>query len=124
MIPKSGYRFSEKIMLQHRLERDDDSKKSHPALDEKVLNQRQELAGLLEVRVVSRLPDDSELGLRNHPAECLAVVGGNDAVVLTPHEQRRNPHAMQPPRELGIVQTGVPAKARKGFVVAGDDGEL
>jgi hypothetical protein len=32
MIPKSGYRFSEKIMLQQRLERDDDSKKSHPDL--------------------------------------------------------------------------------------------
>src|SRR5712692_6562154 len=26
------YRFSEKIMLQDRLERDDDSEKSHPAL--------------------------------------------------------------------------------------------
>src|SRR5215207_7249956 len=32
MIPKSGYRFSEKIMLYHKLERDDDSKKSHLAL--------------------------------------------------------------------------------------------
>src|SRR5215211_433463 len=32
MIPKSGYRFSEKIMLHHKLERDDDSKKSHLAL--------------------------------------------------------------------------------------------
>jgi hypothetical protein len=33
MIPKSGYRFSEKIMLQlKRLERDDESKRSHPAL--------------------------------------------------------------------------------------------
>src|SRR5215475_2303283 len=31
MIRKSGYRFSEKIMLQQKLERDDDSKKSHPA---------------------------------------------------------------------------------------------
>jgi len=27
MIPKSGYRFSEKIMLNNNLERDDDSKK-------------------------------------------------------------------------------------------------
>jgi hypothetical protein len=33
MIRKSGYRFSEKIMLKQRIERDDDSKKSHPALD-------------------------------------------------------------------------------------------
>jgi hypothetical protein len=32
MIPKSGYRFSEKIMLHEELERDDDSKKSHHAL--------------------------------------------------------------------------------------------
>jgi len=32
MIPKSGYRFSEKIMLQQKIERDDDSRKSHPAL--------------------------------------------------------------------------------------------
>jgi DNA-binding winged helix-turn-helix (wHTH) protein len=32
MIPKSGYRFSEKIMLQNEVERDDDSKKSHRAL--------------------------------------------------------------------------------------------
>src|SRR5262245_1460759 len=29
---RGGYRFSEKIMLQNELERDDDSKKSHPAL--------------------------------------------------------------------------------------------
>jgi branched-chain amino acid transport system ATP-binding protein len=32
MIPKSVQRFSEKIMLHQKLERDDDSKKRHPAL--------------------------------------------------------------------------------------------
>jgi hypothetical protein len=32
MIPKSVQRFSEKIMLKQKLERDDDSTKSHPAL--------------------------------------------------------------------------------------------
>src|SRR5436190_23008924 len=32
MMPKSGHRYSEKIMLPNRLERDDDSKKSHHAL--------------------------------------------------------------------------------------------
>jgi hypothetical protein len=32
MIPKSGNRFSEKIMPNKKLERDDDSTKSHPAL--------------------------------------------------------------------------------------------
>src|SRR6266403_4813664 len=32
MIRKSGYRFSEKIMLKQKIERDDDSKKCHPAL--------------------------------------------------------------------------------------------
>src|SRR5215207_1959615 len=32
MIPKSGYRFSEKIMLNNNVERDDDSKKSQHAL--------------------------------------------------------------------------------------------
>jgi len=32
MIRKSGYRFSEKIMLKQKIERDDDSKKSHHAL--------------------------------------------------------------------------------------------
>ena len=32
MIRKSGYRFSEKIMLKQEIERDDVSKKSHPAL--------------------------------------------------------------------------------------------
>ena len=32
MIRKSGYRFFEKIMLKQKIERDDDSKKSHPAL--------------------------------------------------------------------------------------------
>jgi hypothetical protein len=31
MIPKSGNRFSEKIMLKQKVERDDDSKKNHPA---------------------------------------------------------------------------------------------
>ena len=30
MIPKSGYLFSEKIMLEQEIERDDDSKKNHP----------------------------------------------------------------------------------------------
>jgi hypothetical protein len=32
MIRKSGYRFSEKIMLKKKIERDRDSKKSHPSL--------------------------------------------------------------------------------------------
>src|ERR1700752_1937991 len=32
MIPKSENRFSEEIMLKQRIKRDDDSKKSHPAL--------------------------------------------------------------------------------------------
>ena len=32
MIRKSGYRFSEKIMLKQKIERDDDSKKSHSVL--------------------------------------------------------------------------------------------
>jgi len=32
MIRKSGYRFSEKIISNKKIERDDDSKKSHPAL--------------------------------------------------------------------------------------------
>jgi hypothetical protein len=35
MIPKSGYRFSQKIMLNKAVERDDDSKKNHPALETK-----------------------------------------------------------------------------------------
>ena len=35
MIRKNGYRFSEKIMLKQKtIERDDDSKKSHPVLAE------------------------------------------------------------------------------------------
>jgi hypothetical protein len=37
MIPKSGSRFSEKIMLKKELEGDDDSKKGHPALVRVVL---------------------------------------------------------------------------------------
>jgi hypothetical protein len=32
MIRKSGYRFSEKIMLNQEIERDEVSKKTHPAL--------------------------------------------------------------------------------------------
>jgi len=32
MISKSGYRFSERSCSNNKLERDDDSKKSHPAL--------------------------------------------------------------------------------------------
>jgi hypothetical protein len=31
MIPKSGYRFSDRIMLKYQFERDDDSKRSHSA---------------------------------------------------------------------------------------------
>jgi hypothetical protein len=34
MIRKSGYRFSEKICSNKKIERDDDSKKSHPGLVE------------------------------------------------------------------------------------------
>jgi hypothetical protein len=49
MIRKSGYRFSEKIVLKQKLERDDDSKKSHPALG------RGEIVGKDEVR--RRSPD-------------------------------------------------------------------
>jgi hypothetical protein len=30
MMPKSGIRFSENIMLQYNLERDEESKKNHP----------------------------------------------------------------------------------------------
>jgi hypothetical protein len=37
MIRKSGNRFSEKIMLKNKLELDDDSKISHPALADAVL---------------------------------------------------------------------------------------
>jgi hypothetical protein len=33
MIPKSGSRFSEKIMLNQKPDQDDDSKKRHPGLD-------------------------------------------------------------------------------------------
>ena len=33
MIRKSGNRFSEKLMLKQKIERDDDSTKSHPALE-------------------------------------------------------------------------------------------
>jgi hypothetical protein len=32
MIRKSGSRFSDKIMLKQKIERDEDSKKNHPAL--------------------------------------------------------------------------------------------
>ncbi len=31
--PTRGYRFSEKIMLNQNIERDDDSKKSHHAIE-------------------------------------------------------------------------------------------
>jgi hypothetical protein len=31
--PMGGYRFSENIMLNKKIERDDDTKKSHPALE-------------------------------------------------------------------------------------------
>jgi hypothetical protein len=33
MIPKSGHRSSEKIMLNNKIEQDDDSKKSHRVVD-------------------------------------------------------------------------------------------
>jgi len=41
MIPKSGYRFSEKDHAPpKKLERDDDSKKSHPALGRPMAGRR------------------------------------------------------------------------------------
>jgi hypothetical protein len=36
--PMGGYRFSEKIMLKQKLERDDDSKKNHRALAHRVMS--------------------------------------------------------------------------------------
>jgi len=39
MIRKSGYRFSEKIMLNEEKEQDEVSKKTHPALDFKKMLQ-------------------------------------------------------------------------------------
>src|SRR4029077_615432 len=88
---------------------------------EKVLHERQELGGLLQMGIVSRLLHDSEPGLRNHPAERLAIVGRNDAVMLAPHEQRWYTHAMEPLLQLGIVQAGIPAEAGKQLVVGGNE---
>jgi len=42
MIPKSGKRFSEKIMLQQVVEEDSDSKKSYPALRLRAIHERQQ----------------------------------------------------------------------------------
>jgi len=44
MIPKSGNRFSGKIMLKQKDKRDDDSKKRHHALDNTALRRRAALA--------------------------------------------------------------------------------
>jgi hypothetical protein len=54
MIRKSGYRFSEKIMLKQKIERDDDSKKSHPAL---ALQLPFFKMGALSDRLVSSTPE-------------------------------------------------------------------
>jgi len=38
--PMGGYQFSDKIMLKQKIERDDDSKKSHPLYAETVASPR------------------------------------------------------------------------------------
>jgi hypothetical protein len=45
MIRKSVQRFSEKIMLKQRVERNDDSKKSHLALDGLALTTKIKMTG-------------------------------------------------------------------------------
>jgi hypothetical protein len=47
MIPKSGNRFSEKIVLNKKLERDDDSRKSRPALAACIVTQSYETSSIL-----------------------------------------------------------------------------
>ena len=76
------------------------------------------------MRIVPCPGDERKLGTRNEFAIGAAIGRRHDAVVLAPHEQSGDAHAMKPPFQLAIVQARVPAQAGKGFVVAGDDGEL
>src|SRR5215471_11316420 len=104
MIRKSGYRFSEKIMFHHKLERDDGSKKSHHALGCGPLRLRShrilarelwcgQLLGSLVVHVEPRLPSPCALEPVAHvdaePAEAfglelddVAVLEGAQAAVV------------------------------------------
>src|SRR5262245_62097359 len=73
MIPKSVQRFSEKIMLKQEAERDDDSRKSHPALvpacgsweqptgDEKFDHVAVERLGLLDLAGMAGAVEDLQL---------------------------------------------------------------
>jgi 3-hydroxybutyrate dehydrogenase len=72
MIRKSGYRFSEKIMLKQTLEGDDNSKKSHPSLGRTTFN-----LGMSMLKGKNALVTGSTSGIGLGYARALAEQGAN-----------------------------------------------
>src|SRR5712671_6992532 len=108
MIPKSGHRFSEKSCSNNKLERDDDSKKSHPALVPAVEQRaRDRIPFRLERAVGGGLPGLSvpiggvagvafeavQIGV--HPGGVAAVLVHDELVRLVPVALARPPQGGQ-----------------------------
>ena len=80
--------------------------------------------GPLELRVMAGLGDPLEAGIGQCPAELLAVVWQNDAVLFAPDDQGRHAHPVQPAAQAGIVHVRAPAIECRRRPVAGDRGCL
>src|SRR5215813_3850726 len=76
---------------------------------------------LLDMGVMARLWDGDQPCARHELGTGAAISRADDAVVLAPDEQRRNPDPLQPMPELGVVHVGLPTQARKTLVVTCND---
>src|SRR5215470_18510544 len=78
MIPKSGYRFSERIIATNNLKRDDDSKKSHRALEgktaEETLPRRRAIKAAFTVAVTSIVLAAPIACAQDYPSRALKMI--------------------------------------------------
>src|SRR5215467_10047847 len=72
---------------------------------------------LLDMGVMARLWDGDQPRARHELGAGAAIGRRDDAVVLAPDEQHRDPYALQSMPELGVVHVGLPAQARESLTV-------
>ena len=80
--------------------------------------------GLLLLRHVGGVGQGDDPGIGQQRGVTADVVGGDQPVMRAAQEQRRAGDAMQPVRQLGIVQIRLPGEQREGFAVAQHDAQF